>query len=190
MRRREYFESPREYVEYLEHRVRFLEHRLREYRESNRVPGFERQRRVNEMAQPRHKSVDLLIPLADDVINITFVAKSSMIKGKVHRYIDMTDCPSPAEPGRICVQVYLPNRSETETSSGRKEQEKKEIESFADSVAEKYGNNDQTTAQYIRNAILSCYDQEVVDHDAEAENPMPRDFHYVKCTTDGSIVPG
>lgn len=88
MRRRECFESHRAYVEYLEQRVRFLERRLREYHESNRVQGFERKRRFNEMAQPRHKSVDLSIPLADDVINITFVEKSYMIK----RILKLADC--------------------------------------------------------------------------------------------------
>ena len=142
---------------------------------------------VNEMAQPKHSTVDLLIPLKDDSINITFVSKTSRLNGKTHRYIDMTDSPSPDAPGRINMQVYLPNLSDTETPSQLINQERIGIETFANRIAIKYSNN-EATQNYIKNAILSCYDQEVVDHNARRKPTISRDSYYVKCNPDGSIV--
>lgn len=187
MRKRECFESHNDYVEYLERRVQYLERKLSEYRNTNRTLKLERKRYLTEMAHPKHRTVDLIIPLKDDLINLTFVAKTSNLRGKTHRYIDMTDSPSPADSDRINMQVYLPNLSDAETPSQLINQERNEIENFANCVAMKYSNN-QAIQRYIKNAIISCYNQEVVDHNARRKPTIPRDSCYVKCNPDGSIV--
>lgn len=191
MKNRECFESYRDYVEYLERRVRFLERRLHECRNERKAIS-ERKSYFTEMAQPLHRKVCLLIPLPNnppcDPLEITFVSRTTSAKGNRHHYIDMSDYASQTSD-EISKQVNFPESLDSETSVQSKIREMTDLNDFADQIAREYGKNMLNDMQTIKNAIISCYNKVVVDHNARTQNKIPNDVCFVKCDTNGNIVP-
>ena len=149
------------------------------------------QHKVNEMSQPRYRSVDLLIPPQThppfEGVTITFLTRL-IDKSTTHKYIEITDTPSPNVPDRIKERVYLPNGVNSETLPSDKSQEETELSCFIDKIISKYCNNVPQLIDYIRKAITDCYNEYVVDHSARSQSTTSKDYCYVVCNN-GKIEP-
>lgn len=139
--------------------------------------------RLYEMAQPRHRKVTLNIPIRnnpyDNPVTITFMAKNPTSKGDFYRYIDMGD-DAPDAVDRIVTQIYLVDNEGTGVSGRKNSKENTDIRRFAKEVADKYGKGSSLDKKDIIDAIVSCYNNIVVDHNAKASGRLPSDYYYVE----------
>ena len=70
-------------------------------------------------------------------VTITFLTRL-IDKSTTHKYIEITDTPSPNVPDRIKERVYLPNGVNSETLPSDKSQEETELSCFIDKIISKY----------------------------------------------------
>ena len=146
---------------------------------------------ITEMAQPRHKKVTLSIPFPGDpnrgCIGISFVSGKSKANSARHHYIDMSDY-HPNRKNQISKIINLPDTGDCSTLDMYKLQETKDIEEFANDVAERYSNGVQKHKDFIKKVIIDCYFNKVVDHASGSHINIPNDQFNVGCDLNGNLI--
>ncbi len=143
------------------------------------------------MARPLHKRVILSIPLSNNAerssLEIFFTTRAPYRSGYTHHYIVVADSLSQRK-GMIRKRIFLPNWEDSEVLIQNKAQELAELGECSDSFANKYGNGSHENMIYIKNVIVSCFNEAVVDHYLRANGKMPKDICHVTCDSDGNVI--